>query len=88
MQISGGYMKLVTGDFDRKFNPIDSAKLDTMNCVGFEGIVKYKFDETGTKFIQGIILDCKEEKRYDKEKGEYKNISCREIYFMKSLEVY
>ena len=71
----GGYMKIVSGDFDNKFNPRDPTKLDTINCVGFEGTVQYKFDENGTNFIQGIILDGKEEEG-------------RRIYFIRTIEVY
>ena len=58
----GGYMKLVLGDFDGKFNPKDVTKLDTIECVGFEGTVKYKFDEVGYQFIDGVILDGKNER--------------------------
>jgi len=85
--VFGGYMKLVTGNFDNKFNPIDATKLDTINCVGFEGTVKYKFDEIGTHFVQGIILDAKKGKGYD-EKGEYTETKQREIYFIRTIEVY
>lgn len=84
----GGYMKLVLGDFDSKFNPKDSTKLDTINCVGFEGTVKYKFDQKGLQMIQGVILDCKEANEYDEEMREYKKISKREIFFIKMFEVY
>jgi hypothetical protein len=83
----GGYMKLVTGEFDRKFNPKDSTQLDTLNCIGFEGTIRFKFDERGFQKIQGIILDGKEEKRHD-EKGEYTRTYQREIFFMRTFEVY
>jgi antitoxin component YwqK of YwqJK toxin-antitoxin module len=82
-----GFMKLVLGDFDSKFNPKNINKLDTINCVGFECTVKYKFEEKGTQFVQGIILDCKEEKGYN-EKGEYTKYHQHEIYFVKAFEVY
>jgi len=72
----GEYMKLVTGDFDKRFNPIDPAKLDTIDCVGFECTVKFKFDEKGVHFVQGIILDG----------GIGEDV--REIYFMRAALVY
>jgi hypothetical protein len=72
---------------ETKFNPKNINKLDTINCVGFECTVKYKFEEKGIQFVQGIILDCKEEKGYN-EKGEYTEYHQHEIYFVKAFEVY
>jgi len=84
----GGYMKLVVGDFDGQFNPINPSQLDTINCVGFEGTVNYKFDEKGQKVIQGIILDgIKDNRYYEKEKKHYTD-RYREIFFARTIEVY
>ena len=86
--IFGGYMKLVVGDFDGQFNPIDPTKLDTINCAGFEGAIKYQFHEKGEKIIQGIILDGIKENVYDEKGKKHHTNRYKEIFFARTIKVY